>query len=153
MLEQLKQWFVTDQTQPAPSTTSKELAITALLGEVMMADGQASREEQQQLEHLLIRLTQQSAATVQQLLAEYKSRQDQVVSLYEFTAELKNLPIAEREDILYALWAVAFSDGQVDPQEEGVIRQVADLLYIPHSRFIWLKHQAQKKQDTPHQPG
>ncbi|GGB37566.1 hypothetical protein GCM10011502_08470 [Oceanisphaera marina] len=144
MLEQLKQWFSADNTS-ADSTPGKDVAITALLSEVMLADGNASEEERQTLEHLLVRLTRQNAATVQQLLAANKAQQDQIVSLYEFTAELKTLPIAEREDILFALWAVAFSDGQLDPQEEGIIRQVADLLYIPHSRFIWLKHQAQEK--------
>ena len=144
MLEQLKQWFATDNTEPN-STPGKEVAITALLSEVMLADGKASTQDQQQLEHLLVRLTRQSPAAIQQLLADYRVQQDQVVSLYEFTAELKTLPIAEREDILYGLWVLAFSNGQLDPQEEGVIRQVADLLYIPHSRFIWLKLQAQEK--------
>lgn len=147
MLEQFKQWFAADNTSADP-TPGKDVAITALLSEVMLADGNASEEERHTLEHLLVRLTHQSVATVQQLLADNKAQQDQIVSLYEFTAELKTLPIAEREDILFALWAVAFSDGRLDPQEEGIIRQVADLLYIPHSRFIWLKHQAQKQADV-----
>lgn len=144
MLEQLKQWFAADSTG-SDSTPGKDVAITALLSEVMLADGNASAEEHQTLERLLVRLTGQNAATVQQLLADNKAQQDQIVSLYKFTSELKTLPIAEREDILLGLWTVAFSDGQLDPQEEGIIRQVADLLYIPHSRFIWLKHQAQEQ--------
>lgn len=144
MLEQLKQWLVTHDS-PAPSEPSKAVAITALLSEVMLADGTVTSAEQQQLERLLVRLTQQSPQVIQQLIAENKAQQQQAVSLYEFTSQLKTLPINERENILYALWAVAFSDGELDPQEEGVIRQVADLLYIPHSRFIWLKHQAQQK--------
>lgn len=144
MLEQLKQWLTADNAEQN-STPEKEVAITALLSEVMLADGDASNEQYEKLELLLGRLTKQSPADIQKLLADKRVQPDQIVSLYEFTSQLKNLPITEREDILYSLWVIAFSNGLLDPQEEAVIRQVADLLYIRHSRFIWLKQQAQEK--------
>ncbi|MGB5856668.1 MAG: TerB family tellurite resistance protein [Oceanisphaera sp.] len=144
MLEQLKQWLTADNAEQS-STPEKEIAITALLSEVMLADGDASNEQHEKLELLLGRLTKQSPADIQKLLADKRVQPDQIVSLYEFTSQLKNLPITEREDILYSLWVIAFSNGLLDPQEEAVIRQVADLLYIRHSRFIWLKQQAQEK--------
>ncbi|MGO1617636.1 MAG: TerB family tellurite resistance protein [Oceanisphaera sp.] len=148
MLEQLKQWLTIDDSAASThNAANKDMAITALLSQVMLADGEINPVEQQQLERLVTKLTQQTPAVIQQLLAQSRAQRDDVVSLYEFTSQLKNLPIAEREDILYSLWALAFSDGTLDPEEEGVIRQVAELLYVPHSRFIWLKQQAQEKAD------
>lgn len=144
MLDQLKQLLSLQAQQPSTGP-SKEVAMAALLAEVMMADGQASRDEKNCMAQLLKRLTQQSDAAVQQLLADCLAQQAEVVSLYEFTTELKNLPITEREQLLYSLWQLAFVDGILDPEEEGVIRQIADLLYIPHSQFIWLKEQAAQK--------
>lgn len=144
MLNQLKQLLSLD-AQKTTDGPSKEVAMAALLAEVMLADGEASPAEQGRMAQLLQRLTQQSEAEIQQLLENSLAQQQDVVSLYEFTTELKNLPIAEREQLLSSLWQLAFTDGYLDPEEEGVIRQVADLLYIPHSRFIWLKEQAPQK--------
>ena len=144
MLEQLKRLLSLEAQKPSTGP-SKEVAMAALLAEVMLADGHASPAEQARMAQLLQRLTKQNSQEIQQLLAESLARQQEVVSLYEFTAELKNLPITEREQLLSALWQLAFSDDYLHPEEEGVIRQVADLLYIPHSRFIWLKEQALQK--------
>ena len=144
MLDQLKQLLSLEAQQPTDGP-SKDVAMAALLAEVMLADGQACPQEQARMAQLLQRLTQQSNQEVQQLMADCLAQQENVVSLYEFTTELKNLPINEREQLLYSLWQLAFIDGHLDPEEEGVIRQVADLLYIPHSRFIWFKEQAAQK--------
>lgn len=144
MLNKLKQLLTLEAQKPSTGP-SKEMAMAALLAEVMLADGEASPEEQARMSQLLQRLTQQTPQAVQQLLTECLAQQQDVVSLYEFTAELKNLPINEREQLLYSLWQLAFTDAYLDPEEEGVIRQVADLLYVPHSRFIWFKEQASQK--------
>lgn len=144
LLEQLKRLLSLEAQTPSTGP-SKDMAMAALLAEVMLADGHATAEEQARMAQLLQRLTQQDPAQVKALLNESLAQQQEVVSLYAFTAELKNLPIEEREQLLSALWQLAFIDGYLDPEEEGVIRQVADLLYIPHSRFIWLKEQVRQK--------
>ena len=144
MLEQLKKLLSLEAQKPS-NGPSKEVAMAALLAEVMLADGHASTQEKRRMTQLLQRLTQQSPQEVQQLVADSLAQQQDVVSLYEFTAELKNLPIAEREQLVLSLWQLAFTDAYLDPEEEGVIRQVADLLYVPHGRFIWLKEQAVQK--------
>lgn len=144
MLEQLKKLLSLEAQKPS-NGPSKQMAMAALLAEVMLADGHASAAEKTRMAQLLQRLTQQTSQEVQQLLADCLAQQQDVVSLYEFTTELKNLPMSEREQLLSSLWQLAFTDAHLDPEEEGVIRQVADLLYIPHSRFIWLKEQAAQK--------
>ncbi|ATG74031.1 hypothetical protein AN401_09330 [Zobellella denitrificans] len=144
MINKIKKWF--EGTRPAaPIALSEEVAVAALLTEVMLADGEASGPEQQRMEQLLARLFGQSQREVHDWLEQGRAQQQEAVSLYEFTSRLKTLPIGQREAILHALWLIAFTDGRLDPLEEAVIRQVADLLYIPHSRFIQLKHKAERQ--------
>jgi uncharacterized tellurite resistance protein B-like protein len=38
------------------------------------------------------------------------------------------------------LWKVSCADGKIDAHEEHLVRKVADLLYVPHARFIQAKH-------------
>jgi len=37
------------------------------------------------------------------------------------------------------LWQVSRADGRIDAHEEHLVRKVAELLYVPHSRFIQTK--------------
>ena len=37
------------------------------------------------------------------------------------------------------MWRVAFADGEIDRYEDGVIRRVAELIYVAHSDFIRMK--------------
>jgi uncharacterized tellurite resistance protein B-like protein len=37
------------------------------------------------------------------------------------------------------MWAVAFADGNLDKYEEALIRQVAELTYVPHQDYIRCK--------------
>ncbi|AEY01786.1 hypothetical protein GU3_10150 [Oceanimonas sp. GK1] len=143
MIKRLKQWLSGPKHEP-PLPMQEEVAVAALLSEVMLADGVASNRERQQLESLLARLFGQTSAEVHDWLEQGRARQEEAVSLFEFTTHLKALPVPQREAILLALWQMALADGELDPQEEAIVRQVADLLYIPHSRYIRLKHQAEK---------
>jgi uncharacterized tellurite resistance protein B-like protein len=45
----------------------------------------------------------------------------------------------ERLVLLNQLWQLAWADGNVDPNEEMMLRKVADLLFIRHSDFIKAK--------------
>ncbi|MDV2856943.1 MULTISPECIES: tellurite resistance TerB family protein [Oceanimonas] len=138
MIERIKQWLNSTPEHDTPAL-QEEVAVAALLSEVMLADGVASEAEHQRLEQLLARLFGHAPHEVHQWLQQGRAHQEEAVSLYEFTQHLKTLAIERREAILSALWQMAMTDGVLDPQEEGIVRQVAELLYIPHSRFIQLK--------------
>jgi uncharacterized tellurite resistance protein B-like protein len=142
MIDRLKKWLADSRPQ-AQLEQDEEVAVAALLSEVMLADGQCSAQELRRLEQLLARLFGRRIDEIHHWLEQGRARQEEAVSLYEFTSRLKALPAVRREDILLALWHMAYTDGELDPLEEAVIRQVAELLYIPHSRFIQLKHRAQ----------
>ncbi|MGY0640578.1 MAG: tellurite resistance TerB family protein, partial [Paraglaciecola chathamensis] len=44
-----------------------------------------------------------------------------------------------RRGIIDGLWKIAYADDVLDPEEEHMIRRVADLLYVSHSQFIQSK--------------
>ena len=52
---------------------------------------------------------------------------------------MRSLEQSERYQLVEAMWQVAYADGVIDPQEEAVIRQVSDLIYLDHSAFIKAK--------------
>lgn len=56
--------------------------------------------------------------------------------LQAYTSKLKVLSEPERLAVLDQLWQVAYADGTIDPNEEAMLRNVADLLFIRHSDFI-----------------
>ncbi|NHI00865.1 TerB family tellurite resistance protein [Oceanimonas sp. MB9] len=146
MIKQLKQWLSGNPGETA-AELSEEAAVAALLVEVMLADGSASDAEQRRLQSLFRRLFRDEAQQLELWLEQGRARQQQAISLFEFTTHLRALPATRREAILQALWHMALADGELDQQEESIVRQVAELLYIPHSRFIQLKHRAQKGAD------
>ena len=45
------------------------------------------------------------------------------------------------------LWRVAYADGDLDKYEEHLVRRIADLIHVPHSVFIRMKHKAGGKRD------
>jgi uncharacterized tellurite resistance protein B-like protein len=65
---------------------------------------------------------------------------DDAVDLVHFTQVLnKHCSADERKDIVKSLWAIAYADESLAPLEESTIRQIADLLYVPHSQYIKTK--------------
>ena len=78
---------------------------------------------------------------------------EEAVSLYEFTNRLNDeLTPEDKTGIVEMLWRVAFADGRIDKYEEHLVRKAADLLYVPHRRFIRAKLKA-GRDPTPPDPG
>ncbi|GHA42206.1 TerB family tellurite resistance protein [Photobacterium aphoticum] len=129
-------------------TPSLNLAMACLLCEVSNADHNDDPREKtakvHQLMHLL-GLTEEAANT---LLTQAQAQTQQSVSLYEFTTKLRTLQPEERYSLIEAMWDVAYADGILDPMEEAVIRQVAELIYVDHSEFIRAKLAAQPHSDA-----
>ena len=67
-----------------------------------------------------------------------KQAQD-ATSLHQFTAQLKQLSYEARLTLLDSLWQQAYADGVLDPNEEAMLRKIADLLFIRHSDYIQAK--------------
>lgn len=117
-----------------------QLASAALLVEMQRADHRDLEHETEALRQLLSEHFDLDAEETEGLIELARDEVDAAVSLHEFTALLNSeLSSGERNEVLELLWRTAYADGELHKQEEGLMRKIADLLYIPHSDFIQIK--------------
>lgn len=103
------------------------------------ADFDSTEQEQQLVLGYLQREYQLAPAIAQQVLAQANQLAADATCLHAYTSKLKVLSETERLVLLNQLWQLAWADGSVDPNEEMMLRKVADLLFIRHSDFIKAK--------------
>ena len=121
-----------------------QIATATLLLEVINADFEVQQSEMDKLQDLLVSQFQLGSEELDQLLAEAKLEADHMVSLQHITRQL-NEQFSEQEKtrVIEMMWEIVFADGNLDHYEEHLIRQVAELLYLPHSAFIKARHKAE----------
>ncbi len=124
-------------TPPADPGAERRLAAAVLLLEVARADYGHHDAERATLRAGLVRDFGVAEATVDALLEQAAARAQASVSLFDFVQALNRTmgPDGKRE-LLTLLWEVAHADGRVDPHEEHLLRQLADLLHLSHADFI-----------------
>ena len=145
MIQALKNLF---EHSPQESEGSKErslrLAAAALMVETVRADFTETSIEMTKLAQLLPTVLQLEPLEVQQLVSAAEERVEGATSLYEFTQVInEGWSLDRKVQLISAMWAVAYADGDADKYEEHLIRNVADLIYVPHSNYIHCKLSAQ----------
>lgn len=141
MIEKIKAFFAkniidTDDN----SLQAEQLATAALLIEVMVIDGNLAEDELRSISQTLSQILQLSSEQVDELILLSRDQVAEATSLYQFTKEINAHFDQQRKlELMTAMWRVAFADGHLDKQEEGIIRRVADLLHLRHSEFIQCK--------------
>ena len=120
------------------------VATAALLVEVMRADYEVRTEERDAvLRALGAAFGDLSPEESRDLLARAEERADDATSLYEFTRHInRQLDPEQKAHVVELLWRVAWADGDLDKYEEHLVRRIADLIHVPHSVFIRMKHKA-----------
>lgn len=113
---------------PAPEA---RLALAALLVRLARSDGHYDQDEMRRIDLVIAArygLSPFEAAAVRREAEDVEAEAPDTV---RFTRALKDaVPHEERMGIMAALWRVALADGQRDPQEDALIRLVANLLGI-----------------------
>jgi uncharacterized tellurite resistance protein B-like protein len=138
VLDRIKALFTSNDNEPEQVQPS--LAAAALMFEVVWADHDVSEDELATMSALLQELFSLSPAQVDSLIDLTRSNHDASVGVFAFTRALnEQLSQDEKFDVLRAMWTIALADAQIDVFEEHTIRRIADLLYIPHQRFIEAK--------------
>jgi uncharacterized tellurite resistance protein B-like protein len=141
----LKEWISRQFGSKLPggatvSAGSLNLAIAALMVEVLRADYEVSAAERAQVVHSIATLLDLGGADSLALLELAERHSDQSHDLYQFTSMInQGYSAAEKERLVEHLWRVARSDETIHKYEEHLIRRIADLLYVPHSSFIAAK--------------
>ncbi len=121
-----------------------QIATATLLLEVVRADFEIQQSELDKIRLILSRQFKLNANELEQMITEAGENADRLVSLQHITRQL-NEQFSEPEKIrvIEMMWEVVFADGNLDHYEEYLIRQVAELLYLPHSAFIKARHKAE----------
>ena len=142
MLKSLLDWFNPNEN-PEQQAISPNLAAAALLVEVMVADDNWKSEEEETIKTLLVDSLTTSSAEADDLMQTAKQQQKNATDLYEMTKQLNShYSMEQKYKLIFAMWKVAFADGELDRYEDHIIRKVSELLYLPHEQFIHAKLQA-----------
>ena len=138
MFDHLRKLLQQSASRPAASAEGeRQLAAAVLLLEIARADYAHHDAERATLRAGLAREFRVSEAALDALLSQAELRAKQSVSLYDFVKTLNDTMAPEaKRGLLRLLWDVAHADGHVDPHEEHLIRQLADLLHLSHADFI-----------------
>jgi uncharacterized tellurite resistance protein B-like protein len=144
MIASLKALFEpVPQESEAQCKYRQQLAAAALLIETARSDFRQDESEQKAMEQLLCTALDLPQSEVHQLVALASEQVDEATSLYEFTRVINDYySAAQKVQLIDAMWRVAFADGDLDKYEEHLIRQVAELIYVPHHDYIRCKLKA-----------
>ncbi len=138
MIAALKALFVQPVKESEESQQYRlNLATAALLIETARADFTQDAQEQAAMEQLLSSSLKLDKQQVHELVVTAENKVDDATSLYEFTREINDHYSPEQKiQLIKAMWTVAYADGKLGKYEEHLIRQVADLIYVPHQDYI-----------------
>tara|TARA_B100001093_G_scaffold235914_1_gene226095 strand:+ start:2464 stop:2910 length:447 start_codon:yes stop_codon:yes gene_type:complete len=119
---------------------NEQLAVAALLVEVMIIDGDIADTELNTIIKSLRELLDIEANDLQELIELSKKEVNTATSLYQFTRQInESYNIDKKLELMTTLWRVAYADGKLDKYEENIIRRIADLIHIRHSEYIKCK--------------
>jgi len=119
---------------------AKRIAAAVLLMEMAHADHEHDAVEYTEIRRQLKTHFSLDEGETEELMAAAAPRAEQAVSLYSYLKTLNDgLRPDEKREVLEMLWRVAYADDRLDAQEEHLLRELAELLYLPHSEFIRAK--------------
>ena len=148
MLNAIQEFFrakIEPDTAVGPDTHGLQLATAALLFEMLRADDNEHPEERRMLEQSLQETFSLDEEETRQLVELADREAAESVSLYQFTGLInQHFSPQEKVRVVELLWHVAYADGRLDPYEEGLVRKIADLIYVPHRDFIQAKHRVEE---------
>lgn len=135
MLDRLKALFETTETSATArraGTVDLELAVAAMLVEAAGMDDTFDAAERATIERVLAERFALSGDAVRETIADAEARMASSQQYHPFAQRIsQELSIEERAKIIEMMWEVAYADGELDPQEDMLLRQVAGLLHVP----------------------
>lgn len=119
----------------------KQLAITALLVEIAIADNKFSEAETVKLSQLLAQKFSINTEEINELIDLAKTESNHATSLHQFTHMVNSqCSPDDKLKLIKAMWEIAYADGNLDKYEDYMIRKIADLIHVSHSNFIRTKN-------------
>ncbi len=108
-----------------------EKAVSSLLIEAAMADGEFSDIEKKHIKSVLYDLFSFNDELIEDLIGETEQVVKQSSQLYGFSKTLRDsMEYQERLEIIQMMWEISYADGKLDDFEANLIRRASGLLYI-----------------------
>ncbi|MBR9728735.1 TerB family tellurite resistance protein [Shewanella intestini] len=148
MIAKLKQLFLSPEVPltAQQKTQQLNLAAAALLLEVVYADDHVESSETALLPAALTQTLHITLDDATALLEQAKQARFNATSLFEFTEKINAaFSVADKQQLILAMWQLAYADGELCRYEDQIIRRTADLLYLKHSELIHMRNIAMEK--------
>ena len=108
-----------------------EIAVAALLVRIARADDHYGEVEKHRIDQVLARRRGLDPASAAERRAAAEMIEAEAPDTVRFTRLIKDrIELADRHDILAAMWEVAYADGRRSPDEEALVRLSAGLLGV-----------------------
>ena len=128
------------QEDDGQAATQLRDAVASLLFLLMLSDDVVSEEEIAVVRQVLAERYGLAGEELDASLKTLQERaQDSVSTHRELETIRQQLPPEERGEVLSMCWQLAYADGRLSPDEEHLIRRIAQLLHLPHSDYIRTK--------------
>lgn len=150
MISILKKLFLTSELQSPLFDQEHALRISTatLLIEVCRADFEEQESELDRMRHLMAQHFSLNETELDELMLQARESADKLVGLQQITRLLnEQFDASMKIRVVEMMWQVVYADGDKHHYEEHLIRQVSELLYVPHSRFIQARHKAEESID------
>lgn len=116
---------------PPAAVPGGQVALAALLVRLARADAQYEPREMDRIDRILAARYRLSPFEAVQLREQAETLEAASPDTVRFTRALKDaVPYEDRLEILEALWSVALADDDRSPDEDALIRLVANLLGV-----------------------
>ena len=116
------------------------MTAAVLAYEVARSDGEVSDTELNVLMEEIGIISKKVGKDQSEILKIIKIYSENSVSFYEFVHDInKNFSKEEKILLLKFVWKIAYADGQLDVNEEKLIRRLADLIKIKDIEVLKLK--------------
>ena len=135
MLEAIKAFF--ESSMSAKDETDEvqkkdiRLAACALLLELAHADDEFTEEETQHLASAMRRQYGLDAEQADELIRLAEAERKEAVDLYQFTSLIRDsYSLGQKMVLVEVMWGVVYSDGELSPDEDYLMRKISNLLQI-----------------------
>lgn len=130
----------TEQKNDDEPSFEIELTAAVLAYEVARSDGEISDTELNVLMEEISLISKKVGKDQSEILKIIEIYSENSVSFYEFVHDInQNYSKEEKISLLKFVWKIAYADGQIDVNEEKLIRRLADLIKIKDIEVLKLK--------------
>lgn len=140
LFDRLKEAIQPENAAARDPVRAQQIAAAVLLLEMAHADNNHDPAEYDEIRRQLKTHFGLADGEVEELIDAAAPKARASVSLYEYLKTLNDgLDMGEKREVLEMLWRVAYADNELDAHEEHLLRDLAELLYLPHEQFLKAK--------------